>query len=162
MCVCGCVFVVQACVNRVFEFRSVQPSMARPCKLEHRNQPPLLLPLHRSTELDLPYPNLQEYIADMNVMMALIINGPVWVCLIPTALTARQACLRLTDMVPIFFSERKWNVDTNIIWAPVNLGWVFSPKLCISLWLSLCHINDLLAPEGHIISARSTAYTRQG
>ncbi|XP_063065701.1 AMP deaminase 2 [Engraulis encrasicolus] len=30
-----------------------------------------------STELDLPYPDLQEYIADMNVMMALIINGPV-------------------------------------------------------------------------------------
>lgn len=43
------------------------------CELEYRNQPPL----HRSTELDLPYPNLQEYIADMNVMMALIINGPV-------------------------------------------------------------------------------------
>uniref|UniRef100_A0AAQ6A6P3 AMP deaminase n=1 Tax=Amphiprion ocellaris TaxID=80972 RepID=A0AAQ6A6P3_AMPOC len=32
---------------------------------------------NRSTELDLPYPDLQEYIADMNVMMALIINGPV-------------------------------------------------------------------------------------
>lgn len=34
---------------------------------------------NRSTELDLPYPDLQEYIADMNVMMALIINGPVYV-----------------------------------------------------------------------------------
>lgn len=32
---------------------------------------------NRSTELDLPYPDLQDYIADMNVMMALIINGPV-------------------------------------------------------------------------------------
>uniref|UniRef100_A0A8C7Z7H7 AMP deaminase n=1 Tax=Oryzias sinensis TaxID=183150 RepID=A0A8C7Z7H7_9TELE len=32
---------------------------------------------HRSTELDLSYPDLQEYIGDMNVMMALIINGPV-------------------------------------------------------------------------------------
>ncbi|XP_056116935.1 AMP deaminase 2 isoform X3 [Rhinichthys klamathensis goyatoka] len=32
---------------------------------------------HNSSELDLPYPDLQEYIADMNVMMALIINGPV-------------------------------------------------------------------------------------
>ncbi|KAK7126362.1 hypothetical protein R3I94_017746 [Phoxinus phoxinus] len=31
----------------------------------------------KSTELDLPYPDLQEYIADMNVMMSLIINGPV-------------------------------------------------------------------------------------
>lgn len=31
----------------------------------------------RSTELDLLYPDLKEYIADMNVMMALIINGPV-------------------------------------------------------------------------------------
>ncbi|XP_009294068.1 AMP deaminase 2 isoform X3 [Danio rerio] len=34
-------------------------------------------PKDKSTELDLPYPDLQEYIADMNVMMALIINGPV-------------------------------------------------------------------------------------
>ncbi|XP_076857572.1 AMP deaminase 2 isoform X2 [Brachyhypopomus gauderio] len=34
-------------------------------------------PLDKSTELDLPYPDLQEFIADMNVMMALIINGPV-------------------------------------------------------------------------------------
>lgn len=33
--------------------------------------------LSRSSELDLPYPDLKEYIADMNVMMALIINGPV-------------------------------------------------------------------------------------
>uniref|UniRef100_A0A6Q2WTL4 AMP deaminase n=1 Tax=Esox lucius TaxID=8010 RepID=A0A6Q2WTL4_ESOLU len=33
--------------------------------------------ISRSTELDLPYPDLKEYIADMNVMMALIINGPV-------------------------------------------------------------------------------------
>lgn len=31
----------------------------------------------RSTEVDLPYPDLKEYIADMNVMMALVINGPV-------------------------------------------------------------------------------------
>nr|XP_024003362.1 AMP deaminase 2-like [Salvelinus alpinus] len=30
-----------------------------------------------STELELPYPDLSEYIADMNVMTALIINGPV-------------------------------------------------------------------------------------
>ncbi|XP_029906950.1 AMP deaminase 2 isoform X2 [Myripristis murdjan] len=34
-------------------------------------------PMDKSTELDLPYPDLNEYIADMNVMMALIINGPV-------------------------------------------------------------------------------------
>ncbi|KAG7472517.1 hypothetical protein MATL_G00109530 [Megalops atlanticus] len=34
-------------------------------------------PMQKSTELDLPYPDLREYIADMNVMMALIINGPV-------------------------------------------------------------------------------------
>ncbi|CAG07509.1 unnamed protein product, partial [Tetraodon nigroviridis] len=33
--------------------------------------------MEKSTELDLPYPDLQDYIADMNVMMALIINGPV-------------------------------------------------------------------------------------
>lgn len=36
-----------------------------------------LLLCFRSTELDLPYPDLKEYIADMNVMMALVINGPV-------------------------------------------------------------------------------------
>ncbi|KAL1020654.1 hypothetical protein UPYG_G00002930 [Umbra pygmaea] len=33
--------------------------------------------MEKSTELELPYPDLQEYIADMNVMTALIINGPV-------------------------------------------------------------------------------------
>ncbi|XP_066060187.1 AMP deaminase 2-like isoform X2 [Chamaea fasciata] len=31
----------------------------------------------KSTELDLPYPDLQEFIADMNFLMALIINGPI-------------------------------------------------------------------------------------
>ncbi|XP_063307979.1 AMP deaminase 2 isoform X2 [Pelobates fuscus] len=30
-----------------------------------------------STEMDLPYPDLQEFVADMNVLMALIINGPI-------------------------------------------------------------------------------------
>ncbi|MGH0121710.1 UNVERIFIED_CONTAM: hypothetical protein FKN15_076306 [Acipenser sinensis] len=35
------------------------------------------LDLSVSSELDLPYTDLQEYIADMNVLMALIINGPV-------------------------------------------------------------------------------------
>ena len=34
-------------------------------------------PSPRSTELDLPYPDLQEFIADMNFLMALIINGPM-------------------------------------------------------------------------------------
>ncbi|XP_013883453.1 AMP deaminase 2 [Austrofundulus limnaeus] len=33
--------------------------------------------MDKSMELDLPYPDLKEYIADMNVMMSLIINGPV-------------------------------------------------------------------------------------
>ncbi|XP_030584631.1 AMP deaminase 2 isoform X3 [Archocentrus centrarchus] len=33
--------------------------------------------MDKSAELDLLYPDLKEYIADMNVMMALIINGPV-------------------------------------------------------------------------------------
>ncbi|KAF7208681.1 AMP deaminase 2 isoform X3 [Nothobranchius furzeri] len=33
--------------------------------------------MDKSTELDLPYPDLKEYIADMTVMMSLIINGPV-------------------------------------------------------------------------------------
>jgi len=31
----------------------------------------------RGAMLDLSYPDLNEYIADTNVMMALIINGPV-------------------------------------------------------------------------------------
>ncbi|MEE6527804.1 hypothetical protein FKM82_029453 [Ascaphus truei] len=30
-----------------------------------------------STELELPYPDLPEFVADMNVLMALIINGPM-------------------------------------------------------------------------------------
>ncbi|XP_022058840.2 AMP deaminase 2-like isoform X2 [Acanthochromis polyacanthus] len=33
--------------------------------------------MDKSSELDLLYPDLKEYIADMNVMMSLIINGPV-------------------------------------------------------------------------------------
>ncbi|KAM9759050.1 AMP deaminase 2 isoform 2-T2 [Menidia menidia] len=33
--------------------------------------------MDKSAELDLPYPDLKEYIEDMNVMMSLIINGPV-------------------------------------------------------------------------------------
>uniref|UniRef100_UPI00398F7952 AMP deaminase 2-like isoform X2 n=1 Tax=Pristiophorus japonicus TaxID=55135 RepID=UPI00398F7952 len=33
--------------------------------------------MDKSTELDLPCPDLQEFTADMNVLMALIINGPV-------------------------------------------------------------------------------------
>ncbi|XP_019942361.2 AMP deaminase 2-like isoform X2 [Paralichthys olivaceus] len=33
--------------------------------------------MDKSEELDLPYPDLKEYIGDMNVMMSLIINGPV-------------------------------------------------------------------------------------
>ncbi|XP_037535459.1 AMP deaminase 2 isoform X2 [Nematolebias whitei] len=33
--------------------------------------------MDKSMELDLPYPDLKEYLADMNVMMSLIINGPV-------------------------------------------------------------------------------------
>ncbi|CAB1417914.1 unnamed protein product [Pleuronectes platessa] len=33
--------------------------------------------MDKSAELDLPYPDLKEYIGDMNVMMSLIINGPV-------------------------------------------------------------------------------------
>uniref|UniRef100_A0A665UW49 AMP deaminase n=1 Tax=Echeneis naucrates TaxID=173247 RepID=A0A665UW49_ECHNA len=37
----------------------------------------LLIFNNNDDEMDLPYPDLQEYIADMNVMMALIINGPV-------------------------------------------------------------------------------------
>lgn len=36
------------------------------------------LPLHTScSEVELPYPDLQEFVADVNVLMALIINGPM-------------------------------------------------------------------------------------
>lgn len=36
------------------------------------------LPLHAScSEVELPYPDLQEFVADVNVLMALIINGPM-------------------------------------------------------------------------------------
>lgn len=38
----------------------------------------LKLPLHAScSEVELPYPDLQEFVADVNVLMALIINGPM-------------------------------------------------------------------------------------
>ncbi|XP_051964800.1 AMP deaminase 2-like isoform X2 [Xyrauchen texanus] len=57
--------------------------------LDHANMPPgkgytckmvdgvVHVYTHNSSELDLPYPDLQEYITDTNMMMALIINGPV-------------------------------------------------------------------------------------
>ena len=35
------------------------------------------VPPPRGAELDLPSPDLQEFIADMNFLMALIINGPM-------------------------------------------------------------------------------------
>uniref|UniRef100_A0A3Q3K5N3 AMP deaminase n=1 Tax=Monopterus albus TaxID=43700 RepID=A0A3Q3K5N3_MONAL len=77
--------------------------------------------LEKSTELDLPYPDLQEYIADMNVMMALIINGPV-----PSATVVcsskSQIHVRLNEMKELaaqkkvphrdFYNIRK--VDTHI------------------------------------------------
>lgn len=38
----------------------------------------LKLPSHTSySEVELPYPDLQEFVADVNVLMALIINGPM-------------------------------------------------------------------------------------
>ena len=38
----------------------------------------LKLSLHTScSEVELPYPDLQEFVADVNVLMALIINGPM-------------------------------------------------------------------------------------
>ncbi|KAG9463348.1 hypothetical protein GDO78_021936, partial [Eleutherodactylus coqui] len=33
--------------------------------------------MDKNTELDLPYLDLSEFVADMNVLMALIINGPI-------------------------------------------------------------------------------------
>uniref|UniRef100_A0A8C7Z721 AMP deaminase n=1 Tax=Oryzias sinensis TaxID=183150 RepID=A0A8C7Z721_9TELE len=51
---------------------SMPPDLGYGCKMVNG----FIVP-HRSTELDLSYPDLQEYIGDMNVMMALIINGPV-------------------------------------------------------------------------------------
>lgn len=34
-------------------------------------------PTSSCPELELPYPDLQEFVADVNVLMALIINGPM-------------------------------------------------------------------------------------
>uniref|UniRef100_A0A6I8P4N2 AMP deaminase n=3 Tax=Ornithorhynchus anatinus TaxID=9258 RepID=A0A6I8P4N2_ORNAN len=34
-------------------------------------------PEEQNSELELPYPDLQEFVADVNVLMALIINGPI-------------------------------------------------------------------------------------
>lgn len=38
---------------------------------------PTLPPRARCSEVELPYPDLQEFVADVNVLMALIINGPM-------------------------------------------------------------------------------------
>uniref|UniRef100_A0A3Q3VQY8 AMP deaminase n=1 Tax=Mola mola TaxID=94237 RepID=A0A3Q3VQY8_MOLML len=77
-------------------------------------------------KLDLPYPDLQEYIADMNVMMALIINGPVLdstknnILLLPTSAVSMHILLNemkelaAQKKVPHrdFYNIRK--VDTHI------------------------------------------------
>lgn len=42
--------------------------------LSSSNAPP---PRARCSEVELPYPDLQEFVADVNVLMALIINGPM-------------------------------------------------------------------------------------
>jgi AMP deaminase len=34
-------------------------------------------PCASCSEVELPYPDLQEFVADVNVLMALIINGPM-------------------------------------------------------------------------------------
>lgn len=36
-----------------------------------------LAPPASCSEVELPYPDLQEFVADVNVLMALIINGPM-------------------------------------------------------------------------------------
>lgn len=36
-----------------------------------------LFPHTSCSEVELPYPDLQEFVADVNVLMALIINGPM-------------------------------------------------------------------------------------
>lgn len=39
--------------------------------------PPSPPPFASCSEVELPYPDLQEFVADVNVLMALIINGPM-------------------------------------------------------------------------------------
>lgn len=58
------------------EFTILPPDLGYSCSIEHGFVHVYTSPTH-STELDLPYPDLQEFITDMNFMMALIINGPV-------------------------------------------------------------------------------------
>ncbi|XP_053508742.1 AMP deaminase 2 isoform X4 [Ictalurus furcatus] len=58
------------------EFTILPPDLGYSCSIEHGIVHVYTSPTH-STELDLPYPDLQEFITDMNFMMALIINGPV-------------------------------------------------------------------------------------
>ncbi|XP_017352121.1 AMP deaminase 2 isoform X2 [Ictalurus punctatus] len=58
------------------EFTILPPDLGYSCSIEHGIVHVYTSPTH-STELDLPYPDLQEFITDMTFMMALIINGPV-------------------------------------------------------------------------------------
>uniref|UniRef100_A0AAY4AZS6 AMP deaminase n=1 Tax=Denticeps clupeoides TaxID=299321 RepID=A0AAY4AZS6_9TELE len=64
-------------VSETHPYENVDPSsmpsdMGYGCKMVDG-----VVHVYTDKEVDLPYPDLQEYIADMNVMMALIINGPV-------------------------------------------------------------------------------------
>ncbi|XP_060766536.1 AMP deaminase 2-like isoform X2 [Neoarius graeffei] len=55
---------------------TLPPDLGYSCSMEHGVVHIYTSHTH-STELDLPYPDLQQFITDMNFMMALIINGPV-------------------------------------------------------------------------------------
>ncbi|XP_027012125.2 AMP deaminase 2-like isoform X3 [Tachysurus fulvidraco] len=56
---------------------TLPPDLGYSCSMEH-GIVHICTSVHTdSTELHLPYPDLQEFITDMNFMMALIINGPV-------------------------------------------------------------------------------------
>ncbi|KAB5536702.1 hypothetical protein PHYPO_G00110500 [Pangasianodon hypophthalmus] len=58
------------------EGTTLPPDLGYSCSMEHGVVHIYTSHTH-STELDLSYPDLQEFITDMNFMMALIINGPV-------------------------------------------------------------------------------------
>lgn len=49
----------------------------KPLLLSHLLSSSKLPPPASCLEVELPYPDLQEFVADVNVLMALIINGPM-------------------------------------------------------------------------------------
>ena len=88
--------------------------------------------LFRSSELDLPYPDLTEYIGDMNVMMALIINGPVWVLLWYHLST--NVCRSVSDLIELSLFPLWWCFTGSLSATAACSTWALNSR-CTSSWM---------------------------